>query len=708
MPNLLVEIGTEEIPASYIAPALSALADFVRAGLDEARLSVGTIRTDATPRRLVLAAADVADKADDLETEEVGPPTAAAYDADGKPTKALEGWLRGHGKQPGDESKKVISEGGKKQREVERVVVRVKRPGVKAADVLPGLLRDALAKVHFPKRMHWGMKLDENRALDFPRPVRYLVALLGKSTLDVGVAGLPAGTTSEGHPFLAPGDRTGRGKAVDVKSPDFDALAKSLEKAKVVLPTADRQARVREQLESLCAELGVRVDDADLTRLLPEVANLVEWPLVVIGRFDARFLDLPDAVIRESMIGHQRYFPLVDAREDGPAGKPVKGKGKSKHRAPADGLESRGPGRLVNAFATVANRESDADGAIRTGNERVIRARLSDAMFFDEEDRKHTLDEFASRLGDLQFHQALGSYAAKTERLKKLADGFSEALGLDAKETQALHRAAAVCKADLVTQMVFEFPELQGAMGGHYARHHKEPAAVADALAEHYRPVGREDAVPATRVGAALSLADKLDSLAGYFLIGTQTTGGDPLGMRRLSIGVLRTLQARPDIHTSVETLFQQAALGYASYVKRNRKTKEDETHAIDDAAREAECQRFVAYFNDRMRNYCLDLGYRHDVIDATLAADWPAGRIGDFFARLAAVKELVDAGDIEPLRELAERTFNVLRSKEVSDAERDGLPDAADEKALVAAEEKALFKAFNATRGTVETHLAA
>ena len=476
---LLFELGCEELPPAWVNRMADELAQRLTEALDAAGVARGGATVFATPRRLAVLVDAVAAEQPEQTIERRGPAVKA-------PAKAVEGFAGSCGVSV-DEVDQVETKKG--------IYYQYSgtQPGQPLAELLPPILTDAIRKLTTPKRMRWG---DGDEA--FLRPVQWFVLLHGEAVLPFSMFGLSAGRETRGHRFHAP-------LPLELASPaDYEM---TLFEAQVIARVDQRRDIVRQQVTRAAEKAGgtARISDA----LLDEVTALVEWPVAISGQIDARFMALPPEVLVTTIESHQRYFPLEDA-----------------------------DGALLPRFITVANLESQDMAQVVAGNERVVRPRLDDALFFWDKDRKTPLAEFAPKLADVTFQKGLGSYADKTARLVEIIHVLTKPCGATAKHAK---RAAALAKADLVTDMVFEMTELEGIMGGYYAREADEDAAVADAIAQHYQPRGPSDAIPATAEGRALALADKLDALAGQFALGNKPTGDrDPLGLRRAALGVIR------------------------------------------------------------------------------------------------------------------------------------------------------------------------
>jgi len=515
--TLLLEIGTEELPSSFVDAALAALPGLARTKLEGLRLSHGDIRSLGTPRRLALLVHDLADRQPDLDEEVVGPPETAAY-KDGAPTKAAEAFANKLGVAVTALSV-VTKEASGKQKAGRFVVGRRQEKGKEARELLGKALAELCAEIPFRKSMRWG-----TGNATFGRPVQWLVALSGEQLVDVTFAGVRSGKTSLGHRFLAPG-------AFELTSADgyVDAL-----RAKHVL--VDRTERATTMMERVAAAAKAAGGNFDPDpALVDENASLVEEPHVVTGSFEEKYLALPATVIRAVARGHQKYFCVQKDHDT-----------------------------LLPHYLTVVNTANDPVRIAR-GNDRVMRARLADASFFFEEDKKAKAEDRVDKLQGIVFHNRLGTVREKVARMEKLAAKIAGALGLSADTTKLVERAAHLCKFDLVSLMVGEFPELQGDMGRAYALNAGEPKEVANAVRDHYRPIGAEGPVAEDDVSACVALADRLDTLVGCFAVGLSPTGAaDPFALRRACIATLRTLLERSKANPAYAKLALAELYGWA------------------------------------------------------------------------------------------------------------------------------------------------
>jgi glycyl-tRNA synthetase beta chain len=494
MAHLLFEIGSEEIPAGFVPPALRQLEADLAKALGDARLAHGEVKAVGTPRRLCVWARDVIAKQPDATTEALGPSVQAAFDAEGKPTAAALGFARSQGVAVEALERAQTPKG-------ERLAARKVVKGQRAEKVLPELLEKLVAGLKFKKAMRWGAE-----TVTFARPMRWMAALYGGKLVKVRYGDIASGVVSYGHRFKAP-------RAIPLKGTPEDYLVK-LRKAFVIADPAERRSEIEKALTAAARRAGgkIRPDES----LLEQVTYLVEHPTAVAGEFEASNLTLPPEVVISEQRNHQRYFAVLD-----------------------------GEGKLTNRFVAVSGTPVKDPKVARNGYQRVLRARLADARFFFEEDRKRRLEGRVEDLGRRTYQAKLGTELERVERLERIAVALAGALGLGGAKEQ-VRRAAHLCKADLGTGMVGEFPELQGIMGGHYARLDGEPGEVADAIEDHYKPIGASEDMPRGDVGALVGLADRLHQLVGIIGVGEKATGAaDPFGLRRAAIGIVRLLQAR-------------------------------------------------------------------------------------------------------------------------------------------------------------------
>ena len=555
--TLAFEIGTEEIPAFDLHRATAQLARLVPDALDAVRIPHGEVAVHTTPRRLVAIVEDVAEFTEALEETFRGPSAKIAFDAEGNPTKAAVGFARGKGVDVG--ALEVREEKG-----VEYVFATRRVEARDAAELLPEVLEGVIAGIAWPKSCRWGSTSEY-----FSRPVRWIVAMLDERVVPVRFAGLEAGNLTRGHRFLSPGPH---------EVPTASALLDVLEGAHVVTSEQARERAIREGVARIEEECGARAELPEKTLL--EVVNLCEQPTVLVGAFDEEFLQVPEEIIVDAMLMHQRYFPLYD--EDG---------------------------KLTNRFIVVSNGDPACAATIADGNERVVRARLSDAKFFYEEDLKRPLEAYVERLDEVVFQESLGTMRAKAERITALARHLAADAGLSAADAAVAERAAHLAKADLVTSAVVEFTSVQGVMGSYYAAACGEGDKVACAIADHYRPRFAGDALPASAAGRIVAMADKLDTICGLIAAGQGPTGSsDPFALRRSALGILSMLldEGLP-LRVGLVRAIDAALASYAA-----------QGVAFDaQTVREEVADFFIA----RAKVLLRDEGRAPDTIDAVLAA---------------------------------------------------------------------------------------
>ncbi len=549
--TLLLEIGCEELPTGDLADALRQLEQAVPLWLDNLRLTHGDVRVYGTPRRLAVLIQEVAPRQPDRELVIKGPPAKAAFDAAGQPTRAAEGFAKGKGVPVGDLQVRDMDGG-------QYVVAVMRQAGQAAVEVLSEALPSLVAGITFGKSMRWNAS-----NVAFSRPIRWLVALLGRAVLPFTYAGLSSGRISRGlRPLGSP----------PIEIPQAAAYLQIMADHGITVDPARRRDMIRAQAEALAAEVGGVIPDDPA--LLDQVTHLVEQPTALRGNFEAQYLNLPEDILISVMKKHQRYFPVRDAQT----------------------------GHLLPCFITIRNGDDQHLDTVRQGNEDVIRARFADASFFYQHDSQKPLSSFLPRLNTMTFQEKLGSMLDKAQRLEKLAPACGELLGLSEAELEATHRAAHLCKADLATQMVVEMTSLQGIMGREYARLGGESEEVALALFEHYLPRFAGDALPTARPGLVIGLADRLDSLVGLFSVGMEPTGAkDSFALRRAALGIVQILIGR-SVRLSLKTVIDLAA--------RFQPVPADETVQV----------RVLDYIAQRLRGYLLDQGLRYHVVDAVLA----------------------------------------------------------------------------------------
>ena len=614
--DLIVELGTEELPPKALRMLSDAFVEGIGRGLDRAGLDYAALKGFATPRRLGVQVSSLVGSQADTVNERRGPAVTAAFDGDGNPTPAALGFARSCGVS-------VEALETMKSAKGAWLVFRHQQPGASVHDLVPDIVRSALAGLPIPKRMRWG-SLEEA----FVRPVHWLVMLYGDTVIDAVMLGVRSGRETRGHRFHHPA-------SLYIAEPV--GYAPLLETQGHVMPEfAARREAVRAQVKEMAVGVGgtAVIDEA----LLDEVTGMVEWPVALSGDFDRRFLEVPSEALVSAMKGHQKYFHVVDAQ-----------------------------GRLLPHFITVSNIESRDPDVVRAGNERVIRPRLADAMFFWNQDRRLRLVERLEQLRTVVFQQRLGSLYQKAERVSSLAGEIVSLLG---GQREAGERAGWLSKCDLMTDMVGEFPELQGVMGRYYALHDGESSEVAQALDEQYQPRFAGDVLPATTIGRALAIADKLDTLTGIFGIGQAPTGDkDPYGLRRAALGVLR-IMIEHQLALDLEPLLDSALKAYQAQGVKGFDTDRTMTTVFD-------------FMMDRLRAYYQDAGIRGDVFDA-VSARRPT-QPSDFDARVRAVEAFRRLPEAESLAAANKRIRNILRKtgETIANSIDPGLLHEASEEAL-------------------------
>ncbi|MDD3270678.1 MAG: glycine--tRNA ligase subunit beta [Syntrophomonadaceae bacterium] len=590
--DLLLEIGVEEMPSAYMGRAIADLKANAQKQLNDARLSYKEIQSYGTPRRLTLLVQGLEEKQPDALMEIKGPKKSIAFDQEGNPTKAGLGFARS---QKVDFNNLEVREVGG----VEYIFVIKKEKGNASAAILPGILLDIINSLTFPKSMRWGYYHTR-----FARPIRWLLALLGSEKIAIQVENIESSNVTYGHRFLS-------GGALEVN--DGHHYFQVLRENYVILDQEERKELIKKQVLEVAAAAGGRpMENEDL---LEEITYLLEYPTAFYGQFSPSYLQVPPEVLTTSMIEHQRYFPVFDNQ-----------------------------GQLMPGFIGVRNGTDYSLDMVRAGNERVLKARLEDALFFWNEDTRKPLADMVTGLKEVLFHERLGSIMDKVERLQTLAVSIGEACGLS--DAATLKRAALLCKADLVSSMVFEFSELQGIMGRYYAIKSGEQAEVSQAIFEHYLPRSAGDILPASESGKVLSLAEKIDNLAGCFAIGIKPSGSqDPYALRRQAMGIVHIIL---DSGLSLDL----AALVGKAY---------DNFAAIQtDSSREDTISEVMEFIVQRMRGVLLERGYSYDLIDAALAVS--SHDITDISTRIKALQELRQSEIFEDFMVVYNRCHNLTK----------------------------------------------
>ena len=644
MPDLLLELLSEEIPARMQARAAEDLRKAVTDRLVDAGLPYDGAKAFVTPRRLALAVQGVPARQPDRREEKKGPRVGA-------PEQAVAGFLKAAGLKSLAEAKVQPDKKG------DFYVAVIEKPGRPALDVIGEILPDVIKTFPWPKSMRWGVRSKDPGALNWVRPLHSILATFGPETEDPDIVpftvdGIAAGNVTRGHRFLAPEAFTVRRLA--------DYAAK-LDKAKVVLDPERRRSIVQTEAKQLAFAQGLELVEDE--GLLAETAGLVEWPVVLMGAFDEAFLQIPEEVIRATIRNNQKCFVLRDAAH----------------------------AKLVDKFLLVANLEAEDGGkAIVAGNQRVIRARLSDARFFYQTDLKTKLEDRLPSFKDIIFHEKLGTQSDRVERIERLAAALAPLVGADAKKAK---RAARLCKADLLTEIVGEFPELQGTIGKYYAQEQGEDEAVAHAIEDHYRPKGPDDLVPSDPVSIAVALADKLDTLVGFWAVDEKPTGSkDPYALRRAALGIIRLVLDNKIRLPLIETT-KSAAAGLLKASTRDAAVNRKQL-PVD----------LLGFFADRLKVQLREQGARHDLVDAVFALEGQDDLLL-IVRRVEALGQFLDSEDGKNLLGGYKRATNIIRIEEKKDNRHyTGAPQAKlyrqpEEKALAGAVEMAETEAGRAVK---------
>lgn len=593
MNTLLLEIGTEEIPAGYIGPALTALVDKLTARLDQARIDHGKAKTFGTPRRLAVVIEKVADRQKTLTETLMGPPVTVAFDKNGKPLVPAVKFAEKAGVAVKQLKVKKTPKGS-------YLYAEKRSQGQAATTLLKTMLPEIILSTPFPKTMKWG-----SQHILFARPIHTIVALLGKKVIPFKLEAIKAGRATSGHYFMAP-------KKIKIESPA--TYVKQLKQAKVIVPIDTRQKAVKKSIDAVAKKAGGAI--LEDPALLSEVTNLVEFPAPVVGRFDPEFLKLPSEILITAMREHQRYFALIDKK-----------------------------GALLPAFVAVNNTKTKDMDLVAHGHGKVIRARLSDAAFFYANDTAVPMNQWVDQLKGVTFQADLGTMYEKTQRIQKLTAWLAKAAGQGKRVIGWSQRAATLCKTDLVSEMVGEFPKLQGVMGRVYATVAGEPKAVATAIEEHYRPVASGAVLPDSTTGALVSIADKIDSLCGFFGIGLKPTGGaDPYALRRQGIGVIQIL-LKQNFTLSLEELL---AAGLKPYKVGTAKK------------RAAIIADMVNFLRNRMQRLLTDEGHPKDLVSAVTQVSIDC--IPDVWRRVEALAALRTDPDFDDLAAAFKRVVNIIK----------------------------------------------
>ncbi|MNO64603.1 Glycine--tRNA ligase beta subunit [compost metagenome] len=609
--DLLFEIGLEEMPARFIRAAMEQLKERMEKWLEDSVIKHGTVESYATPRRLTVLVKDVAEKQEDVHEEVKGPSRKIALDEKGEWSKAALGFARSQGASPEQFTFKDV--GG-----TEYIYVSKSTTGVETSQILAEGLLGILHAMNFPKNMRWG-----NYDFKFVRPIRWVIALFGSDVVDLEVAGVKSGNVTRGHRFL--------GHDITIQEPS--AYVEALRSQHVIADVKERQELIEEQIHALAKEKDWNIAVKD--DLLEEVLFLVETPTVLFGKFEESFLNIPQEVLITSMREHQRYFPVLDKQ-----------------------------GALLPFFVTVRNGDASSLDVIARGNEKVLRARLSDAKFFYEEDQKMLIKDALSKLESIVFHDELGTVGDKVRRIRRNAEKLSTLLKVDAGTAEAVDRTAEICKFDLVTQMVYEFPELQGVMGEDYARKAGESEAVAKGIFEHYQPRFSGDNVPSSEVGSIVSIADKIDTITGCFSIGIIPTGSqDPYGLRRQAAGIVQIILDHK-LNITLSDTFRIALETHGQF----RGLKRTEEEIMKD---------LMDFFGLRVRKTLSD-SLRYDIVDAIMAAGYDD--VVSVVERGAALMDAVNGqDDFKTTVESWNRVSNLAAKADFLTVRSDLLSDSAE-----------------------------
>lgn len=618
---LLYEIGVEEMPARFVESTLVQLKENLERSLNEKRVNFDTIETYATPRRLVLIVKGIADKQTDLEEEVKGPSKKIAVAEDGGFTKAALGFMRGKGLEEKDVYFRDIDE-------VEYIFATIREEGISTEEVLYEILPEIVKNVVFPKSMRWGGK-----NMRFVRPIRWLVAMMNDKIVPVNLEGIIASNKTVGHRFLG---------SKNIEFNNIEEYLKKLKENYVILDQNERRNLILNQINDVAKSINGHVDMDD--ELLEEVTYIVEYPTAFYGEFDKEYLELPKEVVKTPMKAHQRYFPVHDK------------------------------GELLPYFIAVRNGNDHKIENVKKGNEKVLEARLADALFFFKEDTVHDLEYFRGKLNSVVFQEKLGTILDKSERLYSIAKQLEDKYELD---NVKLERASYLCKADLVTNMVFEFDELQGYMGMEYSKLKGENDIVAKAIFEHYLPRFNGDILPKTIEGSILSIIDKMDTIAGFFAIGITPTGSaDPFALRRQCLGIL-TILLNNNIELDVAEL---AGIALDQYIDL-------------EFNREEVINNIVEFFNERIKNMFKDMGMRYDVIDAVISSK--EKNILDLYTRAEAINKWIDRESL---------TDMLVAFNRVSTLAEKAVIDSVDEELFEDEIEKTLYKEFLIVDNEIES----
>ena len=619
---LLFEVGVEELPSRFVSSTLDQIKNNLTKMFNENRIQFDDIKTYGTPRRLTFIVENISERQSNLEEEVKGPSKKIALDADGNFTKPALGFMKSKGLKEEDVVFKIVGKD-------EYIFGTIRQEGKETSEVLKTILPEAVKNVTFPKAMRWG-----GRNMRFARPIRWMVTLLNDKVFEIDLEGIKSSNVTKGHRFLGQSE-------FEVNSLE-DYLTK-LEENFVILDQDKRKELIRNQCIEVANSLGGEVEfDEDL---LEEVTHLVEYPTAFYGEFNEDYVKLPKEVVTTPMQQHQRYFPVVK------------------------------DGKLLPNFIAVRNGNDYRIDKVKAGNEKVLVARLEDALFFYKEDTKNSLESYTEKLKSVVFQAKLGTVYDKTLRIENLSSNIIDLLNLQ-QDKEAAKRAAKLCKSDLVTNMVFEFTELQGIMGREYAKVSGENEAVCEAIFEHYLPRFAGDILPKTNAGIALAIADKLDSIAGFFAIGIRPTGSqDPYALRRQALGVLNILMDSK-IDIDLKELVKLSLDNYSNL----EFNKEEVINSI------------MEFFKERIKNLFRDLGIRYDVIEAVLSSE--INDISDMYLRANELNNWLNKDELVEMLTAFNRVSTLAQKAISNDVKEELLKEEA---------EINLYKEFNNTKVKVE-----
>lgn len=600
MSKYLVEIGTEELPYKFIPSAMKQLSENISKSLEDNRITFSDIKTYGTPRRLTVFVEGISESQPDIIKKIKGPPATACYDADGNLTKAAEGFAKKQGISTDLFYKESVAD-------IEYVFVDIHDKGRTTSEVLSEIIPAQILKLQGSHFMRWG-----DLEIKFSRPIRWIVSILDENEVKFAVGNVESSRTSRGHRFY--------GKK-EVKITSIDKYFDILESANVIVDPAKRKEIIVAKATETAEKAGgkVHIDSG----LLDEVTFITEWPVPVLGEFAEKYLEVPKDVTVTVMASHQRYFPVLKKDSD----------------------------ELLNCFITMSNQGEECVDNIKCGNERVIKARLDDAIFFYREDNKKTL---VSRLEDLKgvtFQRGLGTMFDKTNRIVEISAYIAEKLSLSAEKIADVKRAASLTKADLVTNLVREFTELQGVIGSQYAKLNGEKPEVSGAVREHYMPLSSDGELAETLLGQITGIADKIDTICGVFSLGKAPTGSaDPLGLRRAALGCITTLIRKADFNIDISDLVRFAI----------------EIQPIEIENKVALSSDICEFITQRLRIYLND-SYKYDVVDAVLACKNPLADLKDVVGRTEVLSRLVQSADYNEFHDAANRILRIAKSDDIS-----------------------------------------